>query len=232
MATKQTINLGNRYSEYFKEPILEIGSKIHSSYKQFSPRIFHKDNIDYIGIDIEEGNGVDKVVDLSLNNNIIEELGWKERFNTIHCHCVLEHVLDIFKFSSSISKILKTGGILYITIPFSWKIHRIPIDLWRFTPQSIDYLFPKILFEKKDCFYSTRYMDDLIPVDLGPKEFRLGSELRQNGIFMYLMVKLLRKLNLDNKVFHERALLLENSLMMIGKKCHSNNYTFLSEENL
>ena len=75
-------------------------------------------------------------------------------------------------------------------------------------------------------------MDDLIPVDLGPKEFRLGSELRQNGIFMYLMVKLLRKLNLDNKVFHERALLLENSLMMIGKKCDSNKYTFLSEENL
>ena len=142
MAIKQTINLGNRYSEYFKEPILEIGSKIYSNYKQFSPRIIHEDNISYIGIDIEKGNGVDKIVDLSLNNNIIEELGWQEKFNTIHCHCVLEHVLDIFKFSNNISKILKKGGILYITIPFSWKIHRIPVDMWRFTPQSIDYLFP------------------------------------------------------------------------------------------
>ena len=232
MATKQTINLGNRYSEDFKEPILEIGSKINSNYKQFSPRIIHEDNISYIGIDIEKGNGVDKIVDLSLNNNIIEELGWQEKFNTIHCHCVLEHVLDIFKFSNNISKILKKGGILYITIPFSWRIHRIPVDMWRFTPQSIDYLFPKILFEKKDCFYSTRHMDDLIPVDSGPKEFQLGSKLRQNGIFMYLLVKLLRKLNLDNKIFHERALLLENNLMMIGKKCDSSKYTFLSEEYL
>ena len=30
MATKQTINLGNRYLEYFKEPILEIGSSVYS----------------------------------------------------------------------------------------------------------------------------------------------------------------------------------------------------------
>ena len=83
---------------------------------------------------------------------------------------------------------------------------------------------------KEDCFYSTRKSDDLIPVDSGPRELHLGSKLIDNGIIIYFVIKLLKKFNLDKNFFNERALLLENNLMMIGKKSQSNKYTFLPEK--
>ena len=41
MATKQTIEFARKHSILFLEPILEIGSKIHSQYIQYSPRSLH-----------------------------------------------------------------------------------------------------------------------------------------------------------------------------------------------
>jgi len=230
MATQQTISLGKKYLQFFKEPVLEIGSKFWPEYIQYSPRDLHNENTDYIGIDIEEGSGVDRILDLSSKKTNVKKLGWEEKFNTIHCHCVLEHITDIFTFSKNLDRVLKKGGRLFITIPFSWKIHRLPIDMWRFTPQSIDYLFPNIFFNKEDCFYSTRKSGDLIPVDSGPRELHLGSKLIDNGILIFLVIKLLKKFNLDKNFFNERALLLENNLMMIGQKSQSNQYTFLPEK--
>ena len=228
MATKQFIKLGKQFKTTFKEPILEIGSKIWPGYENVSPRVLHDKNSDYIGIDVEDGKGVDHVIDLSSKTLNIDEIGWEKKFNTIHLHCILEHVADIFTFSKNIEKILKVGGFLYLTVPFSWKIHRIPIDMWRFTPQSIDYLFPKIKFKKKNCFYSTRRMNELIPVDKGPKEFHLGSKIKNHGVVISTLIRILRRLKLDKNIFSERALLLETNLIMIGQKNNKNNSTFIS----
>ena len=227
MATKQIISLGKRYPKLLKEPILEIGSKVWPGYQNVSPRVIHNNTCDYFGIDVEDGEGVDKVVDLSSKQLNIEDLGWENKFNTIHLHCVLEHIADIFTFSKNVEKILRVGGCLFLTVPFSWKIHRIPIDMWRFTPQSIDYLFQKVNFRKEDCYYSSRKMDELIPVDNGPQEFHLGSKIQKNGKIISFLIKILRKLKLDKNVFRERALLLENNLIMIGQKHNSNQSTFL-----
>ena len=55
MATKQFIKLGKQFKTTFKEPILEIGSKIWPGYENVSPRVLHDKNSDYIGIDVESG---------------------------------------------------------------------------------------------------------------------------------------------------------------------------------
>ena len=224
MATKQTIEFGRAHSKKFLDPILEIGSKIHPQYTQYSPRSFHSKHINYLGIDIETGEGVDKVVDFS-KAGIVETLGWENKFNTIHCHCVLEHVPDIFTLAKNIEKALNLSGFLFITIPFAWKIHRIPVDMWRFTPQGIDYLFSKIKFKSDNCAFSIRHNESFFPIDKGP-ELHLGSRLKDNGKILSLLFRVLRKLRLDKGYFRERALLFESNLMMIGKKNNVKTSTF------
>ena len=225
MATKQTIKFGKLHSSEFFEPVLEIGSKIYPNYTQFSPRTINPQNNDYLGIDIAEGEGVDLIVNFS-EIGIVQKLGWEDKFNTIHCHCILEHVPDIFTFSKNIQQALKTSGVLFITVPFAWKIHRIPVDLWRFTPQGIDYLFPKICFKVDQCAFAIRKKDEFLPIDIGP-EFHLGSRLEENGKILSYTIRLLRKLGFDKGYFRERALLFESNLMMVGIKSHEKRFTFL-----
>ena len=227
MATKQTIRFGELNSQLFKPPFLEIGSKTYSEYDQFNPRsiVNCKDN-EYYGIDIEAGNNVDMICDFS-KEGIVEKLHWENKYNTIHCHCVLEHVLDIFSFTKNIQDALNTSGILFITVPFAWKIHRIPVDMWRFTPQSIDYLFPRINFDPDQCAYSIRNNDQIFPIDGSAPEIHLGSKIMDAGFVLSTIIRVLRKCNLDNGYFKERALLFESNLMMIGKKCENKIYNYI-----
>lgn len=228
MATKQTINFGKNHLELFNPPFLEIGSKIYQEYNQYCPRsILDYDVIDYIGIDIEEGKNVDLVCDFS-QKGIVDDLNWREKYSTIHCHCVLEHVADIFSFAQNIQDALSLSGILYITVPFAWKIHRIPIDMWRFTPQSIDYLFPNINFNPDRCAFSTRNLNEFYPID-SPPEIHLGSKVKELGMIFSSMIRILRKLKIEKGYFKERALLFESNLMMIGKKLDKKTFNYYSE---
>lgn len=228
MATEAIIKFGRKHKNLFSAPYLEIGSKIQDSYTQYTPKDIHilSNSKDYIGIDIEDGDNVDLVIDLS-KEGIIEKLNWNKKFMTIHCHCVLEHVADIFTMSKNIQKALKPGGKIFISAPFAWKIHRIPIDMWRFTPQSIDYMFATIYFNKLHCAVSTRNPKLLYNIDSFPElNLNLGSELNTYGFMLGLSIKIIKKLKLDNTFFSERALLKECNLMMIGEKQSRNTYTF------
>lgn len=223
MATKQSIEFGKLFSEKFTSPILEIGSKIYDEYEQYSPKNISDKIGSYVGIDISDGEGVDLVVDFS-EIDVVQKLGWVNKFNTIHCHCVLEHVPDIFTFSKNIQEALNVSGTLYLTVPFSWKIHRMPVDMWRFTPQGIDYLFTDITFNSRECAFSTRKKKTFYPIDTIP-ELNLGSELENNGKIFSYTIKILRKMGLDKGYFKERALLFESNLMMIGVKSDKENYS-------
>ncbi|MFZ1809269.1 MAG: methyltransferase domain-containing protein [Cyclobacteriaceae bacterium] len=227
MATKAVINFGIKNRALFKGPVLEIGSLIDPSYEQFLPREIHEDvNEPYVGIDIFDGEGVDHTINMCHDNEIPEN--WTSNggyYETVHCHDVMEHVTDIFSMAKNIDRVVKVGGKLYISVPFVWKIHRIPIDMWRFTPQSIDYLFPNFEFKKNQCGISTRG-DEFYPIDHMP-ELNLGSSIDKLNPFFKYSIKILRKLKLDNNFFKNRALLPEINLMMIGEKKNNATYSFM-----
>ncbi len=226
MANEAAINFGRSKKYLFSGPYLEIGSKIQPSYTQFSPRDIHDpaDAQDWIGIDIEEGEGVDKVVDLSIPG-IVKELGWTGRFGTVHCLNVLAHVPNIFHMANNIQDCLRDGGKLFVSVPFAWKIHRIPLDMWRFTPQSVDFLFPLIEFQIENCGVCTRHPTRRYDVYNFP-ELPLGSGLKKLGSIFSLFIRILRKTGLDHGYFDQRALLVESILMMIGEKKSHVSYTF------
>lgn len=229
MATKPTISIGLNHQQLFKDPILEIGSLMHDSYSQETPRSIHSNATQYIGIDIFPGKGVDHVINLCDHTQIPE--AWTENggyFNTVHCHCVLEHVVNIFSMAENISKIIKEDGVVYITVPFTWKIHRIPLDMWRFTPQSIDFLFSKFMFPKEYCYLTTR-KGEIFDIDKMP-EINLSKGLNELNWILRLFIKVFRKLKLDDGIFQNRALYPEINLTMIGIKKSKNSYTFIDEK--
>jgi hypothetical protein len=86
-------------------------------------------------------------------------------------------------------------------------------------------LFSFIHFDPKFCAASTRTPGEFYDLDQLP-ELNLGSKLDSYNPLFWFSIKLLRKLNLDEGFFSERALLIECNLMMIGEKTLEKTYTF------
>ncbi|HKP94461.1 MAG TPA: methyltransferase domain-containing protein, partial [Fibrobacteria bacterium] len=50
---------------------------------------------------------------------------------------VLEHVFETGAFLGECARVLKRGGSMFFTVPFSARFHYQPHDYWRFTPSSL-----------------------------------------------------------------------------------------------
>jgi hypothetical protein len=134
--------------EILKGPVIEIGSRFYDQKTSMDYRSLFKKDM-YLGVDMQAGTNVDKVVDFTQNFTEIENLiGGK--YNTVICCSVMEHVKDIFSFAANVSKILNAGGVLMISVPFTWEYHGYPDDYWRFTPSAIKYLFQDFDFTKHE----------------------------------------------------------------------------------
>jgi len=59
------------------------------------------------------------------------------QFDVVLCEQVLEHVVDPGRAVRHLADLCKPGGHVVITTPFMLRIHRHPLDLWRFTPDGM-----------------------------------------------------------------------------------------------
>jgi len=57
-----------------------------------------------------------------------------QSIDTIIMTEVLEHVRQPAALLKEVRRVLKTGGVLFLTVPFSWPMHELPYDYHRFTP--------------------------------------------------------------------------------------------------
>jgi len=62
-------------------------------------------------------------------------------YDVVMSHDVFEHIDKPWLAASEIQRILKPGGMSYTQTLFSWKLHKVPVDYWRFTPDCLDMLF-------------------------------------------------------------------------------------------
>ncbi len=88
--------------------------------------------------DIDPYSGADYIADLCETNR---ELITDDYFDLIVCTEVLEHVLNPFKAVKEIYRILKKGGLTFVTTPFNFRIHGPLPDCWRFTEHGLRELF-------------------------------------------------------------------------------------------
>jgi SAM-dependent methyltransferase len=66
-----------------------------------------------------------------------------ESYDCVFCSGVLEHVDDFQAGLDELTRILRTGGVLLLGLPFRQAIHSSPHDFWRFTEFGIKHLLKK-----------------------------------------------------------------------------------------
>lgn len=131
--------------------VLEVGSKNYGNTFSFRDWI-HAD--EYVGLDVESGEGVDIIHDLT--EPLPENLGV---FDIVICCSVLEHTPKPWLMAENISRAVKTNGMLYVSVPWVQRYHAYPDDYFRFSPRGIECIFPEFTWSEQ-CFSTTK-----------PKEF-------------------------------------------------------------
>lgn len=163
-------------------PVLEIGSKQYGSTSSF--RDFYKGH-EYVGIDMEAGEGVDLVVDLTKPPPPCFEGG---KFALAICCSVLEHVDRPWVFAENLTALVRPGGKLYVSAPWVWRWHGYPDDYYRFSWSGIRVLFRD--FEWGDAVYSTNVPGEFFKAVPGADD-KLAGNNGGRKYLPYLMVNMI-----------------------------------------
>lgn len=197
-------------------PVLEIGSRDYGNTPNFRPIL----SSDYTGIDMLDGKGVDRIVDLSVDFETIDRVLDGRRFSTIICFSVLEHCLDVYKVAQNIQKLLADGGKLLVSVPFSWEYHGFPNDYWRFTPDTIKFLFSGVEFDDRLMSINTSNIGqvakvdtEFFKIDLAPKS---GLRKKRYSLLTGILIKLLRSFGLMRELLDNIYLLPPVEVNMVG----------------
>ncbi len=107
--------------------ILEIGAQnVNGTLRDHAPR-----NAEYIGLDFEAGNGVDRVI------TGLEDWGVPDaHFDLVMASSVFEHDKAFWNTFLAMCRKARPGGHIYVSAPSNGTVHRYPSDHWRFYPDS------------------------------------------------------------------------------------------------
>jgi SAM-dependent methyltransferase len=112
------------------EPIYEFGALQVLHYGKYADLRPFFPGKQYVGCDMREGPGVDKVLDLHKIDLPDETAGTVLAFDT------LEHVEYPHKAMAEVHRVVKPGGMAVISSVMNFPIHGHPSDYWRFTPEA------------------------------------------------------------------------------------------------
>lgn len=112
------------------EPIYEFGALQVPGQEGFADLRPIFPGKEYIGCDMQDGPGVDKIINLH-NIDMPSEIA-----GTIIMLDTLEHVEYVRKAIEESYRILKPNGVILISSQMDCPIHAYPDDYWRFTPSA------------------------------------------------------------------------------------------------
>lgn len=123
-----------RHADKLGDDVLEIGSRMTIPDAWW---IINRDLAKgkWLGIDMQEGPGVDQVVDIHS-----PPAQWTGRFSGVLCSEVLEHVARPWLALPKIREIMQPGGWMVVTTLTSFPIHGFPDDYYRYTPSGLKLL--------------------------------------------------------------------------------------------
>lgn len=132
---------------------LIVGSKIHEGTDKPDRRKLYADAI---GVDMEEGLGVDRVCNLEEDEDVMQTFrkeGWPadphywDKFSHVECTSVLEHSRRPWLLCANLERVMQPGATIFVLVPWVWRVHGYPSDYWRMTPAAVESLFPSIDWE-------------------------------------------------------------------------------------
>jgi len=117
----------NIYADLRNASILEVGSQaVNGSLRENA-----LPTTKYVGVDIEEGEGVDLVVEPGKPLPVADD-----SFDFVMATSVFEHDPCFWITFLEMCRTAKDGGYIYVSAPSNGVVHRYPQDNWRFYPDS------------------------------------------------------------------------------------------------
>jgi hypothetical protein len=135
-----------RHIDRARPPFLEIGSKNYGAVSMDYRTLFAGRG-QFLGTDMEAGDGVDVVADLTADFDKLPQPLRTTKFRTILCMSVMEHVRDIYKFATNFRRLLADDGIAFVSVPWVWRFHGYPSDYWRFSPEALKFLLEPLVLD-------------------------------------------------------------------------------------
>ena len=163
-----------RHADSLDPPYLEVGSKDYGSTQNL--REIFASRGPYVGVDLEDGPGVDVVLDLAEPPEETVRKFDGTRFGTIFCLSVLEHCRQPFAMADNLTRLLAPNGKACISVPFAWKFHGYPSDYWRFTHEGVKQLFPRLEFDVNEGTAATSREGQFEPLDGNLGKIPFGSK--------------------------------------------------------
>jgi hypothetical protein len=138
--------LGEKTAEDLS-PLLNVGSSTSDFREIEQPwterRLFaplRARGVRIVHLDAREGNGIDIKADILSDSDLPRILSYGPK--SILCCNILEHVEDPRAVARRCSEIVGPGGLIFVTVPFSYPHHRDPIDtMFRPSPEALAQLF-------------------------------------------------------------------------------------------
>lgn len=114
--------------------VLEIGSRNRSGSIR---RGLVSANMNYVGMDIKDGENVDVVGDA----HALTKLFAPDTFDAIFTMSVFEHLIMPWKVIIEMNRVMRPGGLVLVTTHHTFPLHETPWDFWRFSDQAWHGLF-------------------------------------------------------------------------------------------
>lgn len=132
--------------------ILDLGSRARSGISRRGDIEALGPDMEYWGIDVVAGENVDQVCDA---HEMSAVLG-RNRFDAICSHVVFEHLAMPWKVAVEMNRVLRLGGIAYVSSVQTCGLHDIPWDFFRFSSSAYRSLFNRATgFEVLDLALGT-----------------------------------------------------------------------------
>lgn len=108
--------------------LLDVAPQDHEGARPF----FHP-AVEVTTFDIDASSGADIIGDICSHNPLLDD----ESFDYVVCTEVLEHTLQPFAAVAEVTRVLRPGGRLFLSVPFNFRIHGPLPDCWRFTEHGL-----------------------------------------------------------------------------------------------
>jgi SAM-dependent methyltransferase len=115
-------------------PVLEVGSYQVPGQEAFADLRSLFPGKEYVGIDIRPGKGVDCVGSVEALPQADASVG------TVIAMSTFEHVRCFWRGFEEIYRVLRSDGVLLVSVPFNVPVHHHPNDYWRFTADGLEVL--------------------------------------------------------------------------------------------
>jgi SAM-dependent methyltransferase len=148
--------------------VLEVGSLDHNG--SVRQTIVEKQPAEYLGVDLEDGPGVDKICDVT---GLVEHFG-SGSYDVVAATELVEHVEDWRAAFSNLKRVLAPGGILLLTTrSFGYPYHGAPDDHWRYEVSDMRTVLADMSIESLESdplmagvFVTARKPSDFLETDL------------------------------------------------------------------